>query len=1467
MRHARRRLASLALLIAALLTACSQEHPEAPPELGVRRLPGVPGLTFEGARRAVEGGPLSLSLERDPAGPLPAFTLEITGGPFLPAGGGVLEVAQGEASYLLPILVQDDMDINGLRYHDLVMDITSDDPTLDGRRVTLQGIAIVDDDGPRLSISPAPLPGLIEGDSLPLQIQLVEPPFPSTSWTFTASVQGAGLNAAPASFTWSSQDPLPLDPWTLLLEAAQDDIAAEDRTVVLRLRASSANSGDPLFTDLLIEELTLDIAEDDTAGVALTQLTSAPLVEGATQERYTLALTSQPAASVTLTWAPIGFQLVPSSLTFTAANWDTPQTLEVRYPEDDQDDPSRTVTLNGNLNSADPVYDAIAAPQLSLRLEDNDTAGLSVAVMGAPSVAEGGPPVSLPVALRSRPRNPVTVAVMAPGGLQANPATLTFTAAAWNTPQSVALTAPEDDALAPVNPQLLTVRLVATSTDAGYSGAALDVPVSRVDNDRPGLLVDPTALRAAEGAPVTFSVALAAAPEEDINLDLSATAGLDVTPTRLTFLADGDAGPQQVTVTPRVDPTYNPGRTERVTLRVEADAPAAWAALDPVTVDVIVDEPAAPRIEVAPASAAEGDEPAGGRLTFEATLSAPAAAPVTLRWATEDGAALADLDYTPGEGVLTFPPGAQRASFEVRLVPDERAEPEEDLTVTLALDNPALTLATSRVTGRILDDDAAPEITPAALETPAGVPLVGVLAWSDADSPEVTFSTLVEPEVGVWTWTDPGAGAFTYAPPSDFTGQVQVQVQVSDGVNLSPPTAVLVTIGAATGEPRVTLVAPQQVEEGAEVRVDALLSGVSGQVITWRWDLDGDGVFLDALQPTARFDAPGEDTLEIAARASWPGGSAEARATLAILNLPPRLEAPATLRADEGLPALLRLDASDPGGDPLEITWRFDDGQSVTAPAPQGLELAWTWPGDGAQRVQIEARDGEGGVTSAEVQVTVANVAPRLLGGLPVEAPASAPYAAEAWAWDPGDDALNWRLLGVSPFALGEACEAAPPLFCQRLSAPPLTAVETLRLRVNDGADNDTLTLEITPQGADSDGGGASNLCEDAAGADPTDPGDDQQDPDGDGVSLALACALGRDPSRSGLPGAPTLLEPLDGALVQGGVVTLRVAEASDPDGDLLLTTLEVRDAEGALVATLPNLLAQEGEIKAYIQGELLEDARYSWTARAADRWGEGPTSAPWSFRWSSYNAPPPPPRLLNPAPGEVSPGALRLTAQAAPDPEGEAVTVELELIPAQGDAARASGPLAVEEGGSGEVTWEAGTVEAGEAWSWRGRAVDASGVASAWTPPVELVGAGGGPGPLDAPTLEEPLNGARLPLDEPVLLRWSPAGEAPDAWEIELIDPDGAAQVVEPAAGDAPERAVTLEEAGSWRWRVRALRGQEAGAWSEVRRFTLADGPPGGVRTELGCAAAQGRAGQGGASVAGLLLLLAAAWGVGRRR
>lgn len=117
--------------------------------------------------------------------------------------------------------------------------------------------------------------------------------------------------------------------------------------------------------------------------------------------------------------------------------------------------------------------------------------------------------------------------------------------------------------------------------------------------------------------------------------------------------------------------------------------------------------PAPLTLTVADASAVE-ERPGGTWAAFEVFLSRDAAQPVTVSYATADGAALAGSDYDATSGTLSFALGETRKTVWVRVNDDSRSEGDEHFSLTLSAPTGGATIADGEASVTIHDDEPAP---------------------------------------------------------------------------------------------------------------------------------------------------------------------------------------------------------------------------------------------------------------------------------------------------------------------------------------------------------------------------------------------------------------------------------------------------------------------------------------------------------------------------------------------------------------------------------------------------------------------------------------------------------------------------------------------------------------------------------------------------------------------------------------
>ncbi len=194
------------------------------------------------------------------------------------------------------------------------------------------GVVIQDDDVKGVESSPKNLT-IAEGETGGATYTVVLGSEPTSAVTVTISGHaGTDLTLDKTTLTFTVDD---WDtPQTVTVTAAHDYDAVDDPETLFHALAG----GD--YEDVTADSVTLTITDDDTSGVTI-EPTEIGVVSGLSNE-YTVVLDSEPTGAVTLTirgHAGTDLSLDKTVLTFTADDWDTPQTVKVTADDDAVDDP------------------------------------------------------------------------------------------------------------------------------------------------------------------------------------------------------------------------------------------------------------------------------------------------------------------------------------------------------------------------------------------------------------------------------------------------------------------------------------------------------------------------------------------------------------------------------------------------------------------------------------------------------------------------------------------------------------------------------------------------------------------------------------------------------------------------------------------------------------------------------------------------------------------------------------------------------------------------------------------------------------------------------------------------------------------------------------------------------------------------------------------------------------------------
>jgi endonuclease/exonuclease/phosphatase family metal-dependent hydrolase len=298
--------------------------------------------------------------------------------------------------------------------------------------------------------------------------------------------------------------------------------------------------------------------------MALPEITVLPISglmtsEDGGDDTFDVVLSKQPASDVII-------QLVssdategtvnPSSLTFTSANWNTPQTATVTGQDDDEVDGDVAFTIQVTVGPAsDSCYAGLDPADVSVTNQDNDLAGIAVSPLSGLLTNETGSTDAFTVVLTAGPTAPVTVNLASSDLSEGTvaPAALVFTGANWDIPQQAIVTG-VDDVLVDGNVAYTIITSVAGGSAPAFVGINPDdVSVTNQDDDSAGILVNPANGLVTSEAPTsdTYTVVLTAQPSADVTIPINVADPdeISASPLTLTFTNANWSTPQTVTVT------------------------------------------------------------------------------------------------------------------------------------------------------------------------------------------------------------------------------------------------------------------------------------------------------------------------------------------------------------------------------------------------------------------------------------------------------------------------------------------------------------------------------------------------------------------------------------------------------------------------------------------------------------------------------------------------------------------------------------------------------------------------------------------------------------------------------------------------------------------------------------------------------------------------------------------------------
>ena len=453
---------------------------------------------------------------------------------------------------------------------------------------------------------------------------------------------------------------------TVHVYGIDDPFADGDTTATLTISVVDALSDDA-FDGVADVNLTVTTLDDEVAGFTVTETGGeTSVVETGTTDTFSVVLDELPEGNVVInvTSDDTGEATVDvSSLTFTPANWNQAQTVTVTGVDDPTIDGDQTLAITLSVNDAlsHDGFDPLPDQMVSVTTIDDDIPRfLPSETAGDTTVDESGTTDTFDVVLSRQPVTNVVIDVTSgdTGEATVDLASLTFTPANWNQPQTVTVTGVDDPTLDGDQTSTITLSVDDANSDDAFDSLPDDtISVTTTDDDvasfsfaitGPGTTVDES------GTTDTFDVVLDRQPLTNVAIDVASgdTGEATVDMGSLTFTPANWDLAQTVTVTGVDDPTLDGDQTTTVTLSIDdTNSNDAFDALADQTLSVTTTDDDAASFSFAVSGGNTSVDESGTTDTFDVVLDRQPLSNVVIDVSSSDtGEAtvdLASLTFTP----------------------------------------------------------------------------------------------------------------------------------------------------------------------------------------------------------------------------------------------------------------------------------------------------------------------------------------------------------------------------------------------------------------------------------------------------------------------------------------------------------------------------------------------------------------------------------------------------------------------------------------------------------------------------------------------------------------------------------------------------------------------------------------------------------------------------------------------------
>ncbi|MDZ7792106.1 MAG: IPTL-CTERM sorting domain-containing protein [Xanthomonadales bacterium] len=244
---------------------------------------------------------------------------------------------------------------------------------------TILGNAVIDECG----VSVSPVGGLLTseaGGTADFDVVLDSEPSADVSIDFSTSDTSEGLvstggggqqSSITLTFTGANWDVAQ----TVTVHGQDDSVNDDDQAYAVQ--SSATSSAEPVWNGVPVSDVSVTNSDDDESSITISRASGLVTNEGGASDSFTMVLSSEPTADVTIDLSSSDTSestVLPSTVTFTNADWNSAQTVTITGVDDDLADSDQAyIIVTAPAVSADSTYSGLDPVDVGALNRDDET--------------------------------------------------------------------------------------------------------------------------------------------------------------------------------------------------------------------------------------------------------------------------------------------------------------------------------------------------------------------------------------------------------------------------------------------------------------------------------------------------------------------------------------------------------------------------------------------------------------------------------------------------------------------------------------------------------------------------------------------------------------------------------------------------------------------------------------------------------------------------------------------------------------------------------------------------------------------------------------------------------------------------------------------------------------------------------------------------------------------------------------